>query len=176
MGLAGFVRVAVQPSGIATCNHACSGRRPYYTGLGLDSVGVDLDKRGRIKVSRMPHPASLLCASECQSAKCQVLMLSDKLITGSAQVVWGVLPDPVQDVEGCEYSYCEEPGLLLGLEQAPSGIGARRQLTLNAKEWIEQDGLADSQVDDKFATTAPSGNIYAIGDVIDGPMLAHKVQ
>ena len=56
-----------------------TGRRPYYDGLGLENVGVELDKRGRIVV------------------------------------------------------------------------------------------------DDKFATTAPSGTIFAIGDVIDGPMLAHKV-
>ena len=55
-----------------------TGRRPFYQGLGLEDVGVELDKRGRIKV------------------------------------------------------------------------------------------------DDKFKTTA-SGNVYAIGDVIDGPMLAHKV-
>ena len=26
------------------------GRRPYYEGLGLESVGVELDKRGRIQV------------------------------------------------------------------------------------------------------------------------------
>ena len=60
-------------------SHSCIGRRPFYEGLGLEAVGVELDQRGRIKV------------------------------------------------------------------------------------------------DHKFRTTA-SGNIYAIGDVIDGPMLAHKVR
>lgn len=30
--------------------------------------------------------------------------------------------------------------------------------------------------DKDFRTTAKSGNIYAIGDCINGPMLAHKVQ
>ena len=57
----------------------CTGRRPFYEGLGLESVGIEVDKRGRIKV------------------------------------------------------------------------------------------------DEKFKTNA-TGNVYAIGDVIDGPMLAHKVK
>ncbi len=30
----------------------CTGRRPYYEGLGLESVGVQLDKRGRIQVDK----------------------------------------------------------------------------------------------------------------------------
>lgn len=60
-----------------TSGICAAGRRPYYEGLGLENVGVELDKRGRIKV------------------------------------------------------------------------------------------------DHKFKTTAD--NVYAIGDVIDGPMLAHKV-
>lgn len=30
----------------------CVGRRPYTTGLGLDSVGIQLDKRGRIPVNK----------------------------------------------------------------------------------------------------------------------------
>ncbi len=68
---------ASHDAGVLSC---AAGRRPYYDGLGLEAVGVELDKRGRIKV------------------------------------------------------------------------------------------------DDKFATSAPSGNIFAIGDVIDGPMLAHKAR
>ncbi len=39
---------------------------------------------------------------------------------------------------------------------------------------IELDMRGRIKVDNKFKTTA-SGNVYAIGDVIDGPMLAHKV-
>ncbi len=40
---------------------------------------------------------------------------------------------------------------------------------------MELDKRGRIKVDHKFKTTA-SGNIYAIGDVIDGPMLAHKVR
>lgn len=40
---------------------------------------------------------------------------------------------------------------------------------------VELDNRGRIKVDDKFKTTA-SGNVYAIGDVIDGPMLAHKVR
>ncbi len=40
---------------------------------------------------------------------------------------------------------------------------------------VEVDKRGRVQTDGHFKTTAPSGNIYAIGDVIDGPMLAHKV-
>ena len=40
---------------------------------------------------------------------------------------------------------------------------------------MELDNRGRIKVDHKFKTTA-SGNIYAIGDVIDGPMLAHKVR
>ena len=39
---------------------------------------------------------------------------------------------------------------------------------------MELDKRGRIKVDQKFRTTA-SGDIYAIGDVIDGPMLAHKV-
>ena len=40
---------------------------------------------------------------------------------------------------------------------------------------MELDNRGRIKVDNKFKTTA-SGNVYAIGDVIDGPMLAHKVR
>ena len=40
---------------------------------------------------------------------------------------------------------------------------------------MELDDRGRIKVDHKFRTTA-SGNVYAIGDVIDGPMLAHKVR
>ena len=40
---------------------------------------------------------------------------------------------------------------------------------------MELDNRGRIKVDHKFKTTA-SGNIFAIGDVIDGPMLAHKVE
>ena len=43
------------------------------------------------------------------------------------------------------------------------------------KVGVELDKRGRVQVDEHFKTTAPSGNIFAIGDVIDGPMLAHKV-
>ncbi len=41
---------------------------------------------------------------------------------------------------------------------------------------VELDRRGRVQVDEHFKTTAPSGNIFAIGDVIDGPMLAHKAR
>ena len=40
---------------------------------------------------------------------------------------------------------------------------------------VDLDERGRIKVDHKFRTSA-SGNIYAIGDVIDGPMLAHKVR
>ena len=40
---------------------------------------------------------------------------------------------------------------------------------------VELDERGRIIVDDKFKTKAPAGNIFAIGDVIPGPMLAHKV-
>ncbi|CAK0784019.1 dihydrolipoamide dehydrogenase precursor [Coccomyxa viridis] len=40
---------------------------------------------------------------------------------------------------------------------------------------IELDKRGRIKVDEKFKTTA-AGNVYAIGDVIDGPMLAHKAE
>ncbi len=43
------------------------------------------------------------------------------------------------------------------------------------KVGVELDRRGRIQVDEHFKSTAPSGNIFAIGDVIDGPMLAHKV-
>ncbi len=39
---------------------------------------------------------------------------------------------------------------------------------------VELDSRGRIQVDNRFKTTAD--NVYAIGDVIDGPMLAHKVR
>ena len=39
---------------------------------------------------------------------------------------------------------------------------------------IQTDKLGRIQVDDHFRTAVPS--IYAIGDCIDGPMLAHKAE
>ena len=44
------------------------------------------------------------------------------------------------------------------------------------KVGVELDRRGRIQVDEHFKSTAPSGNIFAIGDVIDGPMLAHKVR
>ena len=44
------------------------------------------------------------------------------------------------------------------------------------KVGIELDKRGRVAVDEHFKTTAPSGNIFAIGDVIDGPMLAHKAR
>lgn len=44
------------------------------------------------------------------------------------------------------------------------------------KVGVELDRRGRVEVDGHFKTTAPSGNIFAIGDVIDGPMLAHKVR
>ena len=64
---------------------APAGRRPYYTGLGLDSVGVELDKRGRIKASSLPlsiHPLLCVCTSP------GIAWYS----TGSAQACMGMLP------------------------------------------------------------------------------------
>lgn len=40
---------------------------------------------------------------------------------------------------------------------------------------VELDDRGRILVDEKFKTKAPAGNIFAIGDVIPGPMLAHKV-
>ena len=40
---------------------------------------------------------------------------------------------------------------------------------------VEVDKRGRVNTDAHFKTTAPSGNIFAIGDVINGPMLAHKV-
>ena len=40
---------------------------------------------------------------------------------------------------------------------------------------VELDERGRIKVDKHFRTTATSGNIFAIGDVIPGPMLAHKV-
>ena len=39
---------------------------------------------------------------------------------------------------------------------------------------IQTDKIGRIQVDDHFRTAVP--NIYAIGDCIDGPMLAHKAE
>ena len=39
---------------------------------------------------------------------------------------------------------------------------------------IETDKMGRIQVDDHFATAIPS--VFAIGDAIDGPMLAHKAE
>ena len=44
------------------------------------------------------------------------------------------------------------------------------------KVGVELDKRGRVQVDEHFKTTAKSGNIFAIGDVIDGPMLAHKAR
>eukprot|EP00884_Botryococcus_braunii_P022922 jgi/Botrbrau1/9313/Bobra.0111s0037.1 len=41
---------------------------------------------------------------------------------------------------------------------------------------VQVDKRGRVVTDGHFKTTAPSGNIYAIGDVIEGPMLAHKAE
>lgn len=43
------------------------------------------------------------------------------------------------------------------------------------KVGIDLDDRGRIEVDDHFRTKSSSGNIFAIGDVIPGPMLAHKV-
>ena len=44
---------------------------------------------------------------------------------------------------------------------------------------VEAAGIQEEKgkviVDNDFRTTAKSGKIFAIGDIIHGPMLAHKV-
>ena len=41
---------------------------------------------------------------------------------------------------------------------------------------VQVDGRGRVVTDGHFKTTSPSGTVFAIGDVIDGPMLAHKAE
>merc|ERR1712168_1453782 len=53
----------------------------------------------------------------------------------------------------------------------------RRPLTKNIgleKVGIETDRAGRVPVNERFQTSVP--NIYAIGDIVDGPMLAHKAE
>jgi dihydrolipoamide dehydrogenase len=73
----------------------------------------------------------------------------------------------VVEVEGGEPIACDR--VLLAVGRVPNTEG----LALESVG-VEKDDRGRIVVDEAFATSAP--NVYAIGDVIRGPMLAHKAQ
>lgn len=73
----------------------------------------------------------------------------------------------VVDVEGAEPIHCDRILLAVGRRPNTEGLG------LDAVS-ITTDELGRIPVDDGFATSVEG--IYAIGDVIRGPMLAHKAE
>ncbi len=124
-----------------------AGRRPYYKGLGLEEVGVQLDERKRIKVREAwKHVASAGAAQR----------------QGSGTLGRG-------GIRPCARG-----------SDAHRGSRARRQAGNTSAGACGRGGARRrrggwcAQVDDHFRTSVPS--IYAIGDVIPGPMLAHKAE
>jgi dihydrolipoyl dehydrogenase len=70
-------------------------------------------------------------------------------------------------VDGAEPIECDRVLLAVGRRATTAGLGLD---TLS----LETDKAGRVEVDDHFATTIPG--VYAIGDVIRGPMLAHKAE
>lgn len=73
----------------------------------------------------------------------------------------------VVEVEGAEPLACDRVLLSVGRRPTTDGLGLD---TVN----VSLDRLGRVEVDDHFATAEPG--VYAIGDVIRGPMLAHKAE
>ncbi len=73
----------------------------------------------------------------------------------------------VVEAEGLEPIACDRVLLAVGREPNTEGLGLE-------KVGIEVDRLGRIPVDEDFATGVPG--LFAIGDVIEGPMLAHKAE
>jgi len=73
----------------------------------------------------------------------------------------------VVEVEGAEPLACDRVLLAVGRRPTTEGLGLD---TVN----VAQDNIGRIEVNEHFATTEPG--VYAIGDVIRGPMLAHKAE
>ncbi|KAK9822468.1 hypothetical protein WJX81_005700 [Elliptochloris bilobata] len=91
-------------------------------------------------------------------------------VTG-AEVTGDVVKLTVENVKDGKSEQLEASVVLVSAGRRPYVEG----LDL-AKVGVELDRRGRVQVDEHFKTTAPSGNIFAVGDVIDGPMLAHKAE
>lgn len=73
----------------------------------------------------------------------------------------------VVKVEGAEPLECDRILVAVGRKPNTEGLGLQQA-------GVQLDGGGQIAVDDAFRTSAP--NVYAIGDVIRGPMLAHKAE
>lgn len=73
----------------------------------------------------------------------------------------------VVEVEGADPISCDRVLLAVGRRPNTEGLGLE---TVN----VSRDRMGRIEIDDRFATS--ENGIYAIGDVVRGPMLAHKAE
>ena len=92
--------------------------------------------------------------------KLQTKVLSGKVVNGKAELT-------VEPVKGGDKEVITSDVCLVAIGRKPftQGLGAESAgIIINKKGQVE--------INDHFQTSVP--NIYAIGDVVTGPMLAHK--
>ncbi len=125
-----------------------TGRRPFTDGLGLEDIGVKLDKRKRIEVT------------QCHQQPSPVPWIAQDGLNTQFHLL-GVLH---HCLNACPHVAQLAKSFVVGPSFPSSG---------SVSAWVTAP-RALAQVDNHFKTSVEG--VYAIGDCIPGPMLAHKAE
>jgi dihydrolipoamide dehydrogenase len=173
---AGVPGVELHEERIGTSTEALSYRDvpAHLVVIGAGAIGLELGsvwRRLGAKVTVLEFLDRVLPEMDAEVAAEALKMLSNQgLEFRFSSRVRGARADNggcVVECDGAEPLRCDRVLVAVGRRANTEGLGIE---TLG----IETDAKGRIQIDEHFATAAPG--IYAVGDVIRGPMLAHKAE